>query len=53
MIFLLIVGLVGLALAALYIVEGSTAMMLLWGVIGIVSMAAYLVGVVKSKLEKD
>lgn len=53
MVMVLIIGLVSLCLAGLYALEGSTSVMLLWGVIGIVCLAAYLVSYVTNKMQKD
>lgn len=53
MIFLLIIGLVGLCLAGLYLLESATSMVLLWGVIGVVCIVAYLVSFVGNKVHND
>ena len=53
MVILLIVGLVGLCLAGLYVLEGATSMVLLWGAIGIACIGVYLVNIVKNKFYND
>lgn len=52
MVMLLIIGLAGLGLAALYLLEGSAAMIALWGGIGIVCIGAYLINLIRTKIDK-
>lgn len=53
MIMVLIVGLVSLCLAGLYVLESSASMILIWGLLGIVCVTAYLVSYVSNKVHKD
>lgn len=52
MVMLLIIGLAGLGLAGLYWLEGSAAMLTLWGAIGVVCVGAYLINMLRTKLSK-
>lgn len=49
MVMLLIIGLAGLGLAGLYLLEESAAMVAFWGILGIVCICAYLVNLIRSK----
>lgn len=52
MVMLLIIGLAGLGLAGLYWLEGSAAMLTLWGAIGVACVGAYLINMLRTKLSK-
>lgn len=52
MVMLLIIGLAGLGLAGLYLLESSATMVAFWGILGIVCICAYLVNLICTKTAK-